>query len=218
MTITDLKLAQWLCSQHQLSLSGYRAAKAFATQQSLDLASALILSGCLSVESIGNALSHATGTLYENPTHVSIPPKLLELIPFQYQIKADLLPIRYYRRGGHLRLQICISNPFDTERLDEVAFITNSPIDPLVTPLFFIREAVAQNRLKVDITSQGKSKKLSEEAFPEIARLISAADIDFIRQVSAAVALTPQDLSELVALVTSIYRQQPNPPQGEQMH
>lgn len=91
----------------------------------------LIELGFISEDAIAGFLSKKLGVPYANQEALSdIPPNIIKLIPSDLAEKYKVIPISIKKN----RLTIAIEDPTDLGALDEISFITNFSVSPVVTP------------------------------------------------------------------------------------
>lgn len=91
----------------------------------------LIELGFISEDTIAGFLSKKLGVPYANQESLSdIPPNIIKLIPSDLAEKYKVIPISLKKN----RLTVAIEDPTDLSAIDEISFITNFSVSPVVTP------------------------------------------------------------------------------------
>jgi type IV pilus assembly protein PilB len=102
------------------------------------LGSVLVRLGFLTEDQLVNALSRQYGLPAVAPSQLDIDPELLRLVPAQIARKYRVLPVE---RAGET-LSLAMADPTDLNALDDVAFMTNLTVRPLVAAPRLIRQAL----------------------------------------------------------------------------
>lgn len=91
----------------------------------------LIELGFISEDAIAGFLSKKLGVPYVNQETLSeIPPNIIQLIPQEMVEKYHVIPVSLNKN----RLTLALEDPTDLGAIDEISFITNFVISPVVTP------------------------------------------------------------------------------------
>lgn len=91
----------------------------------------LIELGFISEDAIAGFLSKKLGVPYVNQEALSeIPPNIIQLIPQEMVEKYHVIPVSLNKN----RLTLALEDPTDLGAIDEISFITNFVISPVVTP------------------------------------------------------------------------------------
>ena len=91
----------------------------------------LIELGFISEDTIAGFLSKKLGVPYANQESLSeIPPDVIQLIPYDIVEKYHIIPVSLKKN----RLTLALEDPTDLNIIDEISFITNFSISPVVTP------------------------------------------------------------------------------------
>src|SRR5437867_1963304 len=146
----DVLVAQGLITQDGL-------ARAIAAQKGTSerLGSVLLRLNLLAEEQLLGSLSRQYGVPSIALSQLDIDPEALTLVPAQIAKKHDVLPIK---RVGNM-LTLAMADPTDVFALDNVAFMTNLQILPLVASEVAIRQGIerhyeGQTRGITDIVSE----------------------------------------------------------------
>src|SRR5215467_12545232 len=146
----DVLVAQGLLTQDGL-------ARAIAAQKGTSdrLGSVLLRLNLLDEEKLLGSLSRQYGVPSIALSQLDIDAEALGLVPAQIAKKHDVLPIK---RVGNM-LTMAMADPTDVFALDNVAFMTNLQVLPLVASEMAIREAIerhyaSQTRGITDIASE----------------------------------------------------------------
>ncbi|HEY3065201.1 MAG TPA: type IV-A pilus assembly ATPase PilB [Methylomirabilota bacterium] len=129
----DLLVADGLITDEQLR-------KALAEQRGTGekLGSILVRLNLVNEEQLTGFLSRQYGIPSITLSQLDVDPELLRLVPSQIAKKYEVLPIR--RVGDSLAL--AMADPTNVFALDDVAFMTNLKVLPLVAPQAAIRKAI----------------------------------------------------------------------------
>ena len=91
----------------------------------------LIELGFISEDTIAGFLSKKLGVPYANQESLSeIPPDIIQLVPEEIVEKYHVVPVSLEKN----RLTLALEDPTDLNIIDEISFITNFSISPVVTP------------------------------------------------------------------------------------
>jgi len=91
----------------------------------------LIELGFISEDTIAAFLSKKLGVPYANQESLSnIPPDIIQLIPGDIAEKYHVIPVSLEKN----RLSLALEDPTDLTAIDEISFITNFSVSPVVTP------------------------------------------------------------------------------------
>jgi type IV pilus assembly protein PilB len=129
----DLLVAEGLITAEQL-----RQALADQKGKADKLGSVLVRQGSLSEEQLIGFLSRQYGIPSITLINLDVDPDTLRLVPAHIAKKYDVLPVK--RIGGTLTL--AMSDPTNVFALDDIAFMTNLQILPVVAPQAAIRKAL----------------------------------------------------------------------------
>ena len=134
----DILLKRNLLSQEQLS-----EAETTAAQRGMSLAEALIVTGYVTAEEIGEALAEQHGMRFVDLTQMSIPNYLAERVPESVARENTVVPVEEDIEDG--RLVIAIPNPEAFDTIEKVQFILNRPVETVLSLKEQIQTAI--NRL-----------------------------------------------------------------------
>jgi type IV pilus assembly protein PilB len=129
----DLLVAEGLITAEQL-----RQALADQKGKADKLGSVLVRQGSISEEQLIGFLSRQYGIPSITLINLDVDPETLRLVPAHIAKKYDVLPVK--RIGGTLTL--AMSDPTNVFALDDIAFMTNLQILPVVAPQAAIRKAL----------------------------------------------------------------------------
>jgi type IV pilus assembly protein PilB len=129
----DLLVAEGLITAEQL-----RQALADQKGKADKLGSVLVRQGSISEEQLIGFLSRQYGTPSITLVNLDVDPETLRLVPAHIAKKYEVLPVK--RIGGTLTL--AMSDPTNVFALDDIAFMTNLQILPVVAPQAAIRKAL----------------------------------------------------------------------------
>jgi type IV pilus assembly protein PilB len=129
----DLLVAEGLITAEQL-----RQALGEQKGKADKLGSILVRQGSISEEQLIGFLSRQYGIPSITLVNLDIDPETLRLVPAHIAKKYDVLPVK--RIGGTLTL--AMSDPTNVFALDDIAFMTNLQILPVVAPQAAIRKAL----------------------------------------------------------------------------
>jgi type IV pilus assembly protein PilB len=129
----DLLVAEGLITDEQL-----RQALGEQKGKADKLGSILVRQGSISEEQLIGFLSRQYGIPSITLVNLDIDPETLRLVPAHIAKKYDVLPVK--RIGGTLTL--AMSDPTNVFALDDIAFMTNLQILPVVAPQAAIRKAL----------------------------------------------------------------------------
>ena len=129
----DLLVAEGLITDDQL-----RQALGEQKGKADKLGSILVRQGSISEEQLIGFLSRQYGIPSITLINLDIDPETLRLVPAHIAKKYDVLPVK--RIGGTLTL--AMSDPTNVFALDDIAFMTNLQILPVVAPQAAIRKAL----------------------------------------------------------------------------
>jgi type IV pilus assembly protein PilB len=132
----DLLVAEGLITAEQL-----RQALGEQKGKADKLGSILVRQGSLSEEQLIGFLSRQYGIPSITLANLDVDGETLRLVPAHIAKKYDVLPVK--RIGGTLTL--AMSDPTNVFALDDIAFMTNLQILPVVAPQAAIRRALDQN-------------------------------------------------------------------------
>src|SRR5215510_15597081 len=132
----DLLVAEGLVKEEQL-----RQALAEQKGKTDKLGSILVRLGFISEEQLIGFLSRQYGIPSITLTNLDIDGETLRLVPANIAKKYEVLPVK--RIGGTLTL--AMSDPTNVFALDDIAFMTNLQILPVVAPQAAIRRALDKN-------------------------------------------------------------------------
>ena len=132
----DLLVAEGLISQDQLD-------RALTEQKgtSEKLGSILVRLDLLTEEQLIGFLSRQYGIPSITLSQLDIDPEVLRLVPAQIAKKYEVLPVK--RAGNSLTL--AMADPTNVFALDDVAFMTNLQVLPVVASQVAIRKAIDRN-------------------------------------------------------------------------
>jgi type IV pilus assembly protein PilB len=102
------------------------------------LGSVLVRLGFLTEDQLVIALSRQYGLPAVAPSRLDVDPEVLRLVPLPIARKYQVLPVE---RAGET-LSLAMADPTDVNALDDVAFLTNLKVRPLVAAPRLIRQAV----------------------------------------------------------------------------
>jgi type IV pilus assembly protein PilB len=129
----DLLVAEGLITAEQL-----RQALADQKGKADKLGSVLVRQGSISEEQLIGFLSRQYGIPSITLLNLDVDPETLRLVPAHIAKKYEVLPVK--RIGGTLTL--AMSDPTNVFALDDIAFMTNLQILPVVAPQAAIRKAL----------------------------------------------------------------------------
>jgi type IV pilus assembly protein PilB len=129
----DLLVAEGLITAEQL-----RQALADQKGKADKLGSVLVRQGSISEEQLIGFLSRQYGIPSITLVNLDVDPETLRLVPAHIAKKYEVLPVK--RIGGTLTL--AMSDPTNVFALDDIAFMTNLQILPVVAPQAAIRKAL----------------------------------------------------------------------------
>ena len=129
----DLLVAEGLVTEDQL-----RQALGEQKGKTDKLGSILVRQGSISEEQLIGFLSRQYGIPSITLVNLDVDPETLRLVPAHIAKKYDVLPVK--RIGGTLTL--AMSDPTNVFALDDIAFMTNLQILPVVAPQAAIRRAL----------------------------------------------------------------------------
>ena len=132
----DLLVAEGLITDAQL-----RAALGDQKGKADKLGSVLVRTGAITEEQLIGFLSRQYGIPSITLTNLDIDAETLRLVPPHIAKKYEVLPVK--RIGGTLTL--AMSDPTNVFALDDIAFMTNLQILPVVAPQAAIRRALDKN-------------------------------------------------------------------------
>src|SRR5881296_599002 len=132
----DLLVAEGLITADQL-----RQALGEQKGKADKLGSILVRQGSISEEQLIGFLSRQYGIPSITLINIDIDPETLRLVPAHIAKKYEVLPVK--RIGGTLTL--AMSDPTNVFALDDIAFMTNLQILPVVAPQAAIRKAIDKN-------------------------------------------------------------------------
>src|SRR6185369_6214223 len=132
----DLLVAEGLITDAQL-----RAALSDQKGKTDKLGSVLVRTGAITEEQLIGFLSRQYGIPSITLTNLDIDAETLRLVPPHIAKKYEVLPVK--RIGGTLTL--AMSDPTNVFALDDIAFMTNLQILPVVAPQAAIRRALDKN-------------------------------------------------------------------------
>jgi type IV pilus assembly protein PilB len=132
----ELLVAQGLITQDDLG-------RAITAQKGTRdrLGSVLLRLNLLSEEQLLGFLSHQYGVPSVSLAQLDIAPEVLNMVPVQIAKKHDLLPIKLV---GNM-LTLAVADPTNVFALDDVAFMTNLQILPIVASEAAIRKAIERH-------------------------------------------------------------------------
>src|SRR5437773_4852083 len=132
----DLLIAEGLIDQEQLQ-------KALAEQKGTreKLGSVLVRLNLVDEDQLIGFLSRQYGVPSVTVSRLDIDPEVLKLVPSQIAKKYEVLPIK---RAGNT-LTLAMADPTNVFALDDVAFMTNLQVLPVVASQNAIRKAIERN-------------------------------------------------------------------------
>ncbi len=125
----------------------------------------LVELGYLEEEALAYFLSEKLGVPYVNPrTLDNIAPKVIKLIPRDVAEKYQVVPVDAKEK----RLRLAMSDPTNTRALDELAFVTDCVIKPMIAPEIHILHALEKYYgIPRDIRYPSISRKLDQPVTAE---------------------------------------------------
>ena len=151
------------------------------------LGAVLVRLGFLTEDQLVIALSRQYGLPAVAPSRLDVDPEVLRLVPVQIARKYQVLPIE---RAGET-LSLAMADPTDVNALDDVAFMTNLKVRPLVAAPRLIRQAVerlgeaeggalasALTDAERSLDSDADAVRAEEESWskPDVFELLESAD------------------------------------------
>jgi type IV pilus assembly protein PilB len=168
----DLLVAEGLISDHEL-------AQAMAAQKgsSERLGSILVRLRLIREEQLTGFLSRQYGVPSVSLAHLDVDPDVLRLVPAGIARKHEVLPLK--RVGDSLT--VAMADPANVFAVDDIAFMTNLQVLPVVAPQAAIRAAIG----RVYDTGAGQSagdvaSALSDEGAEVIARPEALGTVDVV--------------------------------------
>ena len=132
----------------------------------------LIELGFISEDAIAGFLSKKLGVPYVNQEALSeIPPNIIQLIPQEMVEKYHVIPVSLNKN----RLTLALEDPTDLGAIDEISFITNFTISPVVTPEVDLMLAleryygIKRDTRYVSVIDKPKAIDIAEKPVPPIA-------------------------------------------------
>jgi type IV pilus assembly protein PilB len=164
----DLLVAEGLISQDQLL-------RALADQKgtSEKLGSVLLRLNLLSEEQLIGFLSRQYGIPSITLSQLDVEPEVLRLVPAPIAKKYEVLPVK--RVGGTLTL--AMADPTNVFALDDVAFMTNLQVLPVVASQAAIRKAIDRNY-------EGQSGGITE-VLTELSSEVAASNVEVVEDQEA---------------------------------
>jgi len=90
-------------------------------------------------ETLARVLSMKLGVPYVHPDQLTnLPDSVIQLVPKELALKYKVVPLRFEKR----RLSLAMADPSDLRAIDEISFITNCIIKPLIAPELRLIEAL----------------------------------------------------------------------------
>lgn len=98
----------------------------------------LIEKGIASDVDIANALASQLSVPFLRLENVRIRPEILEAVPYELADKYTLIPLKKVQKG----LVVAIANPLEHQAVDDVRFVSQSPVFIVIAPAGDIRRAL----------------------------------------------------------------------------
>jgi type IV pilus assembly protein PilB len=136
ISYTEILTRQGVISPDQL-----QEAEDMARQSGMKLGDALVRLGYASAEEVVRALAEQHNLEYVNPTEVSIPPGVIEMVPESVARENAILPLA--EEDGALK--VIVSDPDDYPTFEKLRFILNRRIETVLAPREAILEAIGRH-------------------------------------------------------------------------
>ncbi len=122
------QLGKLLVKKKLVSQSLVDKALAIQSKTHSVLPKVLVNMGVMDAKTITNLIVEATETNYVSPNEFNVPKALAALIPREICEKNILVPLK----RNHQKLIVAMADPTDFLKIDDLAFITGMPIEPVV--------------------------------------------------------------------------------------
>lgn len=130
--------AEILVSQGTISADQLRDAQRVARDKNVPVSDSLITLGYAAGHAVMSAVAEQHNLLCVDPTEVTVPPSVVELVPESVARENVVLPLS----DENDELTVLISDPNDFETLDKLRFILNRKIGIALSPRESILEAI----------------------------------------------------------------------------
>jgi len=135
------------------------------------IGTSLIELGMVEEETLARFLSRKLAVPYVHPDQLqAIPPEIIQKVPRGLALKYRVVPIRCEKK----RLSLAMADPADLTAIDEIAFITDYIIQPLVAPEVRLLQALnryygfeIEERYQLIVARIGEWKGTAAEAVAE---------------------------------------------------